>query len=124
VVTIQVYAVDDLAEEEGWREKTERAARDSCMSCGGRQIMGHGGISLVQIAVTCCCWVVHITHIMHHTPILAQLQCPRVLAARYSISPRVFILANHDSVTNIQPEEAEPQGHTYFLHFPAGISYL
>lgn len=47
---VQVYAVDDLAKEEGWREKTERAARDGCVSCGGGRIVGHGGASLVQIA--------------------------------------------------------------------------
>lgn len=40
---VQVYAVDDLAGEEGWRETTERAARDGCVSCGGGRIVGHVG---------------------------------------------------------------------------------
>jgi hypothetical protein len=37
---------------------------------------------MIITVACCCCWVEHVTRIMHHTPMFVPLQCPRVLARR------------------------------------------
>jgi hypothetical protein len=39
-----------------------------------------------MILTVTCCWVENVTRIMHHTPMFMRLQCPRVLAGRYSFT--------------------------------------